>query len=439
MDDITVRDKSHQKIILAFNFLIALYPFIGTYAVPGITFLGLNELLGMLIIIAYLLSYRMKVSMQNYHILYLIFIVYSTVISLLIFTTLPDMGDMRPINRPLRNIVQFLLIAILGTQLFNLRFFLKYYILGGMTASIFLILQNIAFLFFNITIPWLFPGLPLNYTIVDQATYYARYIPKYYHYGDSLRATGGFTEPTSFAAYILPLIAILLIMNFVDIKKWKLGISKRKIHIAIVICSIAIFISTSATGVTILMLIYLITAMKQLWRTNIVYAIVFGIFFCLIILGVFYYIQTSDWGQTLILRLSEVDTSAGADSTSGNQRIVRGFAVWYNLPIIMQFIGTGFGNISNILITYGITTPYDPSFGSAYMGAIAEVLVSTGIIGMIIFFSYIMNIVYGNIVFLLEIVATFFVLMLALNMLASGTFVLILVAISGIVSYKLSL
>ena len=102
----------------------------------------------------------------------------------------------------------------------------------------------------------------------------------------------------------------------------------------------------------------------------------------------------------------------------------------------MQFIGTGFGNISNVLITYGITTPFDPSFGSAYMGAIAEVLVSTGIIGALIFFLYIISVIHSNTVFLLELIVTFFVLMLSLNMLASGTFVLILVVMTGIVSYK---
>lgn len=294
------------------------------------------------------------------------------------------------------------------------------------------------FLFFNVPIPWLLPGLPLNYSIVDQASYYAHYIPKYYHYGDSLRATGGFTEPTSFASYVLPLVAILLIIKFIDKKQWHINISSRKINIAILISTTAVLLSTSATGIIILFLVYLIAAVKYLGKTNIVYAIGFGIFIGLVILGVFYYIQASDWGQMLLTRLTEIDISAGADETSGNQRIIRGFAVWYNLPLIMQFIGTGFGNISNVLITYSITTPFDPSFGSAYMGAIAEVLVSTGIIGVIIFFLYIISVIHSNTVFLLELIATFFVLMLSLNMLASGTFVLILVAMTGIVSYKSS-
>lgn len=438
MDTVTIEDTKHHKIIMAFNFLIALYPIIGTYAVPGITFLGVNELLGVIIIIAYLVSYNMNVSMKKFQSFYLIFIIYSTIISLLIFTTLPDMGDMRPSNRPLRNIVQFFLIAVLGTRLFNLQAFLKYYILGGTAVSVFLILQNIMFLFFNVPIPWLLPGLPLNYSIVDQASYYAHYIPKYYHYGDSLRATGGFTEPTSFASYVLPLVAILLIIKFIDKKQWHINISSRKINIAILISTTAVLLSTSATGIIILFLVYLIAAVKYLGKTNIVYAIGFGIFIGLVILGVFYYIQASDWGQMLLTRLTEIDISAGADETSGNQRIIRGFAVWYNLPLIMQFIGTGFGNISNVLITYSITTPFDPSFGSAYMGAIAEVLVSTGIIGVIIFFLYIISVIHSNTVFLLELIATFFVLMLSLNMLASGTFVLILVAMTGIVSYKSS-
>ena len=142
-----------------------------------------------------------------------------------------------------------------------------------------------------------------------------------------------------------------------------------------------------------------------------------------------YLLNTNEQMQNLMVRLAEVDLTAGA--SSGNQRIIRGFAVWLKLPLYLQIFGTGFGNISQTLLSYKISTPFDPYYGSAYMNATAEMLVSGGVVGFVLFGIYFYYIIKGK-MNILELVAIFMLLMFSLNMLASADFVTIIILMKGL-------
>jgi hypothetical protein len=410
-----------------FNLMIALYPWLSVYAVPGMAFLGINEIIGIVFAIVYFAHNRGKIRVRTIEKYYFIFIIYSLFETFCAAMMLRSSGSVAdPINRMMRNGLQFILIAIIADELFDIYTFSRIYSLSALLFSGFLLLQKILFLGAGIVIPWLIPGLPLNYTIQNQQEYYAHYIGKYYHYGSGLRPTGGFSEPTTFACYVLPILAMILILKESNSTVWKEN--KFLMEAAAVAIVLAILSSTSATGMMGLALIWLIWFQKRSkhnsWSVIIVPAVViFGTAMLV------YLLNTNEQMQNLMVRLAEVDLTAGA--SSGNQRIIRGFAVWLKLPLYLQIFGTGFGNISQTLLSYKISTPFDPYYGSAYMNATAELLVSGGVVGFILFCIYFYYIIKGN-MNIFELVAIFMLLMFSLNMLASADFVTIIILMKGL-------
>lgn len=415
--------KNREKWI--FNGLIALYPCFATYAVPGITSLGLNELLAILFSIVFVVKKRGKVKITTKSNWYLIFTAYSIFVSLFMAMFIEQATVLDSINRIGRNVVQFILIALIGGALFDVEIFAKIYTIAGLITSIFLIVQKIAYLGMGIVIPWLIPGLKLHYTIEDQSEYYMHYISKYYHYGLSLRPTGGFSEPTTFACYVLPILALILVLRGKRHYVWNQN--KALMSVAIISITAAVFSSTSATGIVGIGIIYAIYFIKQNKKNKWIIAF-FPMCIGLIVATGAYLISTNEQVQTLMLRLSEISSTAGA--SSGNQRILRGYAVWMKLPLFMQLFGTGFGNISSTLLSYKITTPFDPYYGSAYMNAVAELLVSCGVVGLSLFALYFLKIMRRELCDFAELIGVFLVLMFSLNMLASADFVTIMIVIA---------
>jgi len=415
-----------NKSKLFYNALIALYPYLAVYAVPGMASMGINELLALLFSLIYLArNKRIKISVKNGW--YCIFIVYSIIESFLMILFVEQASIIDTFNRLGRNLLQFVLIALLAESLFDIRIFAKVYMVAGGISSIFLIIQNVLYLNSGIIIPWLIPKLKLQYTIANQSDYYAHYIRKYYHYGQSIRATGGFSEPTTFSAYVLPLLAMILIFKGYKHDVWE---KNKKIMVIVASCiTVAIILSTSATGMVGVIAIYLIYFWKYSKKNRWILAL-FPIIIAIAIVGGIYFIQTNAQMQSLMTRLTELNSIAGA--SSGNQRVVRGYAVWMKLPIIMKIFGTGFGNISSTILTYNISTPFDPYFGSAYMNAIAELLVSCGVVGFFLFLIYFSKIVKKKTGNIAELIAVFGVMMASINMLASAGFVTIMIVISQI-------
>ncbi len=416
-----------MNLKLAFNFIVAIYPVLSIYATPGFSLLGLHELVSIIFTVFFFMKKKCNCIIQRSELIYILFSLYSIVFSVIMTFFIKDATGFDMLFRLLRNLLQVVLIAWVGKELFDFGIFFQFYKKIGILSSAFLIIQYIAFMKFGKVIYWLIPGMDLNYTIINEAAYYAHYIGKYYHPGSGVRVTGGFTEPTGFAAFVLPLLALLLIElhQEMNIGKQK----KTSIIGAVILVTVSLLISTSATGIICTFAIYIIFIMKFFYRKNKKMIVLLPLFFIFILIVVVIQILTNPELQSLASRLSEINLDKGA--TSGNQRIIRGFAVWNALPFMMKIFGTGFGNISSCLTSYEISTPYDPEYGSAYMNAVAEIMVSTGLVGMLLFIGMVWKWCFGKWKVLLEYIAVFALLMLSLNMLPSSEFVIMVLVIAN--------
>lgn len=87
-------------------------------------------------------------------------------------------------------------------------------------------------------------------------------------------------------------------------------------------------------------------------------------------------------------RLNNISLNVGGYSTG--IRLFRGFAFWYEMPLIYKIIGGGIGNIGNIYTLLNIRTPYDAAYlnsltANEYMNGLSSILVQTGLLGAIFF------------------------------------------------------
>lgn len=413
----------YKKIFSGF---LAIYPFVSVYATPGIKQLGLNEFLMIAFLAVYVASKARNPIFRVYRNSFLeFFFVYSVIISLLMafFVPLANFSDV--IFRALRNSLQWIIVFFVAKDMFDFSMFYKAYRIFATALSLFLILQNVAFMGAGIVIPWLIPGLKLNYTISEPAEYMAHFVGKYYHAGMSIRATGGFSEPAAFTSYVLPLLALTLIV-LASKNKTK---NKRSYYFTVVVVSIAVYLATSATGILCMVLLYAVYGFKwSLRKGSKIKAFFVPLIIIITILAAGYLVSTNEMIQSYMLRFEEIDLSAGA--SSGNQRVLRGIFVFLELPNIMKVFGTGFGNISATLISFNIHTPYDPEFGSSYMNGISEVLVSVGIVGFLSFITGFFVCIRKNWFVILELLTVFACYMVSSNMLASASFVVYVVLIT---------
>lgn len=191
----------------------------------------------------------------------------------------------------------------------------------------------------------------------------------YYYDIYGFRPASIFIEPSYFADYIAPMIAILLFYEHNDTFVGSLGRKKRLCIAAIL--TLTILLSTSNMGV-----IYC--------------AIIWGIFlfanssgigmriqtkFVIIGLGaaLFAYMLNSEVFSLLIRRFMS-GGSIGA-------RLFRGFIIYKQMPLLNQIIGIGLNNIENFVKLMSITTVFDEA-DLNFSVTLTNRLITTGIIGL---------------------------------------------------------
>lgn len=122
-----------------------------------------------------------------------------------------------------------------------------------------------------------------------------------------------------------------------------------------------------------------------------------GIFF-VIIIGAFAYFHlsvdsSSDFGETFN-RVSELGKNAENDKTSGFERIYRGYYIYDDLPSYAKILGIGQGNILSFSRVHQFRQYMNIGLenDAFYMNCIQQILVYSGIIGLMLFIYFILRI-----------------------------------------------
>lgn len=368
-----------------FTILICIMPILHQYAsiIRNVT---LGEIFFIILIPLTIITYLKKKTKIFIASPYLVFIFIMTIANLVSALIQKEFGYGDVIVLFIRLYLYYVIIVIMGKLYFDFKFGVKVYKYIGKLVSMYLIIQTIAFYAFHKVLPTVFTWIPLY----NNSTYHLINFDQVY--SKLFRPQSIFLEPGTYAQYILPCLALALFGS-------KFGEIKSNLKESIFF-TISLVLSLSAQGFIIAIFLWIIWIIKSFkdfnWNKRVILIIS-----CLasIIVSIFLIFNVDFIYQGTIGRFIG---DGGYDSTG--VRVIRGFQVFEQLDPVYKFIGIGFGNVSNFVISHSITTPNDlyamgengRIYNFEYMNGIAYILVTGGIISLIAFIIFIGKLLRGT-------------------------------------------
>lgn len=257
-----------------------------------------------------------------------------------------------------------LIYEFAGKRIINGEYAYNIWKILAMLASSALLIQVFAHYLLKKDLFFLIPFFKYNQsTLPNYSSYVATYLSEYRY---NFRPSSIFLEPSQFSLFVSPILA--LILN-------KEKISKKDFALSMLI-SIAVILSTSGTGYLLVFISWMNFLLKVLKRREVESWKLF--FMVLAIVVIIYTVLSSEYLSTLLARIGSINNG---DSSSINVRLVKGFHFYSILNPVEKFFGIGAGNYDAYILTH----PYiNSKYAYEYMNSIAELLVSTGILGFVI-------------------------------------------------------
>ena len=274
-------------------------------------------------------------------------------------------------------VIQVFLVYILYYGCFQKDIFIRFFKIVAIVCVVFFFVQYIGYMTTGFRISGIFSFLPLHDIGNAKA-----FVEMKIH---TERSSSFFSEPSHFAQFLVPLLAIEL---FYD---------KNKRHLLFsLIIVIAVLLSQSGTGiVAISPIIYFFVF--YYFRDKIKSKgtrILLMILTMIILSSIASYFLGSEVGEELMSRTDELSMSYEGGSRSGFLRVWRGYYVYNDYSILEKI----FGNPSQqAILSHVISSKM--SFGMAaelYFNAVQFILLNTGLLGMVIFILIIRHIWIGN-------------------------------------------
>lgn len=396
--------ENFDKRVKIFSILIPLIPFLDVYEL-GFAPISFGEILLILFIIC---SYNKHLYISNN--IYGIFIIYAFTSSLV----LNIMGDYFLFSdwffKWVRVAIYTYTFLILAPRYISIKLLSKYFSIFGLIASLIQIIQSIMWYLSKKMVLFIIPFLKLHYNISN----YSDYVKNIMGFnGTAWRPSGLFLEPSGFALYAIIVLILCLCFS-----------KKVRIKTAIVV-SISILLCLSSFGIIMAVIVWVYWAYKVNRNKRVIYVLI--ITFILLMLST----------NSIVLNsvLYRLNTIGEEGSTTGSLRLLRGIAVFSQLPVIQKIFGVGLGNLDTYLIQNNISTIYDNELkpGSEYMNTISYILVNTGVIGFSLFLSFVLSLfnAYRQYAERLLIISWLIICITNLNFLNIG-YILPLLVIEGI-------
>lgn len=361
-----------RRLVFIYNFLLIIFPVLGIYKSPIVENISVGEVILMLFTPVFAIFAFNRKTRWDFYWVFLLWTAATTCFAVTLEAAVDYVNVFFTLLRLIFHAVIYLWFA---RVYFDRRIFMKIYKVFVYAAVVFIFLQYAVYLATGRLIPYLLPGLKLRWTLTTASEIYAFRLTE-----SPIRLSAFFVEPASYAQFVTPFLVWLL---FRKEKRTKTEIS----FIALICASVAI--STSAS------FLFSIAAVLCVWymhRIFIAKNTVTPLFILVAIIAagaVFLMIYSgNDTLDMLIGRFTEVDSSKGA--TSGNMRVLRGFAVFGEVDFINKLFGVGAGNTYGYMINHNIRTQYDYSNAENqlnYMNGISSILVWGGISGLLLYLS----------------------------------------------------
>ncbi len=357
-----------------FSYLIVFMMLGNVYLFPLFTSLDLGEIL-LIIFIPYFLIHIKKITLNRRFSLIYLFLGYSLFITLAMVVFLN--GNVSNVfSRMVRDLFYYFIVFFLGYHLFDLRTFKKAVVLFCVVLSAFIILQVIVYMVWGYLIPGFVLNMKLNDGDFTGYQLYSHYL-EYARIAGYLKPNGFLCEPAHCAQCFFVSILILL---FGPVKE------KNDLKLALFI-SVGMILTMSTSAMLYLAFAWGVWSFKESKRNFL------KIITIVIIVSILGYLGLKngklDNLVSVINRFTQ--TLEGAHITNSSQlRMLRGFQIFFALPLICQFFGIGFGNYSAAmsLISSNVNISM---LNNEYMNTVSYILVSSGFVGFLILSLFFIN------------------------------------------------
>lgn len=258
----------------------------------------------------------------------------------------------------------------------NFKYLLKIYGYVVTFAICFFVFQELQYFILGHRTPGLIPFLKLasgNIDMSDQLRMLS----------NTDRSASIFAEPSHFAQYIIPCLALCMGDNYNNKKlfDWR--------SIAISLC---LFWLRSGNGLLLCASLWLVFIIFSSIKPFLKYLIIIP--FCVVISIVAYNkLSSTEVGDELLSRTSELEIE-GDRVSSGTIRLYRGYFVYFSAEPIVQILGAGLGGKDDVIDN----SPYSWMFRSDehYLNTIQLLLISYGVVGAVLFFIFLFGLIKGN-------------------------------------------
>ena len=277
--------------------------------------------------------------------------------------------------------VRLLLFYLMYYNCIHLDDLLRQYKAIGIVCIVFLLYQSATYELFGYRVSGVLKFLPLNIHTLDKEYYYELVELR-------SRSASFFSEPSHFCQYMMPLLCLEL---FYDKKL------NRWLYVFLIVVSV--LLSQSGNGILGLAVVAMFYTIHTIFDRHKPLILRFLFIFTLttiVPLGITWYMQTEQ-GQDLWERRIELVSTDGniGDGThagiSGFLRIFRGYYVYGDYSTLEKVIG----HDNNDAIRSHFRSSHMDMFmedeNDLYFNNIQEILVRTGIIGLLIFLSFLIS------------------------------------------------
>lgn len=190
------------------------------------------------------------------------------------------------------------------------------------------------------------------------------------------RSSSFFLEPSHFAEYITPLLGIELFRG-------------RRIGLYPVLITVTLLFLRSGNGIVMLIVlwsVWLFLSLKD-GRSLKKIAVI------LVFIPLFFYVGkqylASETGSVVAERSQNLN-----DGRSSYMRIIRGYLVYADMPLLQKILGTSDDNMPSIIKNSSVASTFGD--GESYFNAVQRVLITGGIIGFLLYFIWIFSVFSEN-------------------------------------------
>ncbi len=252
----------------------------------------------------------------------------------------------------------------------NYKYVKKYYTFFIIVACGVFLAQELSFLFFGKRFSALIPFMQL-YTGVSAADLAP-------HIAVLNRSCSIFAEPSHFAQYLTPYVAIVM---------HDLHQKKKFFNVPVVVLSLVFILLRSGNGLILIALLWvffvLFSNTKTIWKYTIVIPLS-------IIIGIYGYMlfSNTEQGAAVLDRAEELDVDFSRVS-SGTIRVYRGFWVYNDMEIGDKILGVGAGGIYDAVDKSRFHWMFYEN--ERYLNNASAFLVAYGLIGTILFIVFLVS------------------------------------------------